>query len=268
MSVSGEHPQILLRRLPFGGRLALSFLLAVLGGGYVASAAFLREHHQGRDDRKGLTVTDIEGVYHGTERPAILKELLERRHPEEVAGASALPDEDRELLLDWLAGGDAETIAANWANIDFGDGYGSPQEVLANACAGCHGPAAGADRRAAPTLSTWEDVKGLAFAKPIFPMDAAILVQSTHAHALALGTLTVLVVLLGYATRLPRFVISLASLGAGAGLALDLASWWLARDSAGWVTGILVGGLAHAAGVGLLLVLVFLDLWFPIGREQ
>ena len=264
--MSGEHPRILLRRLPFGGRLALSFLLLVIGGGYVASAAFLHEHHQGRDDRKGLTVTDIEGVYHGTERPAILRELLERRHPEEVAGASPVPDEDRGVLLDWLAGGDAETIAANWSNIDFGAGYGSPQEVLGNACASCHGPAAAAERRAAPTLSTWEDVKAIAFQKPIFPMDAAILVQSTHAHALALGTLTVLVVLLGYATRLPRPVISLASLAASAGLALDLASWWLARDSAGWVTGILAGGLAHALGVGALLVLVFLDLWFPMAR--
>lgn len=252
-----------LRRLPFGARVALSFLLAVLGGGYVASAAFLQDHHQGRDDREGLTLTDIEGVYHGTERPALLGELLDRGHPSEVAGASPLADGDRDLLREWLASGDADAIAANWSNIDFGDGYGSPQEVVATACGACHGPAADPAKRARPELATWEDTKALAFTKEIRPMDAKLLLQSTHAHSLALGTVTILVVLLGYSTRMPRTLLGVLAFCASAGLALDLGSWWLARESAVWVKGVVFGGGAHALGVGALLVLTFLDMWLP-----
>lgn len=253
-----------LRRLPFGGRVAFSFLMAVVGGGYVSALYFMIDHHQGRDGREGLTVVDVEGVYHGTVRPAIFAGLLEDGHPEEIDPEAALDDLDRDVLLEWLRG---EDVAANWSNIDFGDGYGSPQEIVATTCAGCHGPTAALEKRAEPELTSWNDYQDLALEKEIKPNETDVLLASTHTHSIAMGTITMLMVLLGYATRLPRFLVSLASFAASAGLALDIASWWLARDSAGWVTGIVAGGAAHAGGMALLFVFVFLDLWFPGGRS-
>ena len=253
-----------LRRLPFGGRLSFTFLLAVVGGGYASALLFMVDHHQGRDDREGLTMTDVEGLYHGTVRPALFGGLLEEGHPSEVDGGAALDDLDRDVLLEWLRG---EDVAANWSNIDFGDGFGSPQEIVSTTCAGCHGAAAPLEKRAEPELSTWNDYQDIALEKEINPNDTAVLLASTHTHALAMGTITMLMVLLAYATRLPRFLVSLVAFAASAGLALDLASWWLARESAGWVWGVVGGGAAHAGGMALLFVIVFLDLWFPGGRS-
>jgi hypothetical protein len=74
-------------------------------------------------------------------------------------------------------------------------------------------------------------------------------------------------VLLLWGTRFGRGLVSLVSLLVSAGLLLDLVSWWLARDSAAWVNGILVGGAAHAGGVGLAGLLVLLDLWLPARKD-
>lgn len=259
-----EFEDLRLRNLPFGARVALSLLLLVTAGGYVASGLHLVEHHQGRDDRQGLTITDVEGVYHGTTRPALLASLLEDGHPSEVEGAEPLDATDREVLLEWARG---DRIAENWSNIDFGDGYGSPEEVVGTACAVCHGTNVALEQRAAPELSTWDDYAELAFPREIHPTDEKILLASTHAHAIAMATITFLIVLLAYATRLPGFLKGLLCFAASAGLAVDLAAWWLAREDAAWVTAIWVGGATHAGGMGLLFVLIFLDLWFPKGRD-
>lgn len=249
-----------LRRLPFLGRVSLSLLVLVTAGGYLASGLFLVEHHQGRDDREGLSYTDVEGVYHGTTRPALLVDLIESSHPAGISGADPLDATDREVLLEWLSG---DAVAENWSNIDFGDGYGSPEEIVATACASCHGPGVPLESRAAPELSTWDDYAELAFEREIFPTDESLLLASTHAHALALATITFVVVLLGYATRVWRPIVSLLALAAAGGLAVDLASWWLARADAAWVAGVVLGGAAHAGGMGLLLIVVFVDLWWP-----
>ena len=78
-------------------------------------------------------------------------------------------------------------VAENWANIDFGDGYGSPQEIVATACGRCHGSAVALEQRAAPELETWDDYSAIAFEKEIRPNDAGVLLTSTHVHSLALA---------------------------------------------------------------------------------
>ena len=150
------------RKLPFAGRLSLTLVLAILGGGYISSFLFMVDHHQNRDGREGLSKVDIEGIYSGTVRPPIFADLLRDGHPTEHDSEAALDETDREVLLEWLTG---ENIAANWSNIDFGDGYGSPQEIVGMACASCHGAAAPAERRAEPELDDWSDYQEIALEK-------------------------------------------------------------------------------------------------------
>lgn len=253
------------RKLPFAGRLSLTLVLAILGGGYISSFLFMVDHHQNRDGREGLSKVDIEGIYSGTVRPPIFADLLRDGHPTEHDSEAALDETDREVLLEWLTG---ENIAANWSNIDFGDGYGSPQEIVGMACASCHGAAAPAERRAEPELDDWSDYQEIALEKEIKSNEVSVLLATTHTHAIGMGTVTLLMVLLGHATRLRAWVVALASIAASAGLLLDLISWWLARLSSIWTSGIILGGAAHAIGMALLFLFVFIDLWMPMGTTE
>jgi len=249
-----------LRSLPIEGRLALTCLMLVTLGGYLASGFHMKEQHQNRDGRPGLTMSDIQGVYHGVTTPARMGELLEAGHPREVEGAEPLDEPDVQALRDWLAG---EKIAENWSNIDFGDGSGSPEEIAGATCGKCHGPQVPAEERATPLLSTWDHYSELCFDNTVAPTDEAILLMSTHTHALALGTITLLICALMYGTRFPSKMKGILALLASAGLLVDLAAWWLARDSAGFVPLIMAGGMAHAGGMVMMMLAVIADLWAP-----
>jgi hypothetical protein len=253
-----------LRRLPLGARLSLTFLVLVNLGGYLASGLHMQEHHHNRDGRPEMSMADIEGVYHGVTTPSRLRELLVQGHPQEVEGAEPANSDDVSELLAWL---DGEAVAENWSNIDFGEGFGSPEEITATACGSCHGSQVAATERAEPLLATWDHYKELAFENTVSPTDEAILLASTHAHAIAMATITLLICGLMYATRYGGKLKGLLSLLASGGLLFDLAAWWLARDSAGFVTLIVAGGLAHACAMGAMMLAVIADLWAP-SRED
>jgi len=251
-----------LRDLPVLARLSLTCLLLVSLGGYAASGLYMTDHHKNRDGDPEMSVTDVQGVYHGVTTPPRLRTLLEDGHPEEVEGGEPLNADDRSELLAWLNG---ESIAEEWGNIDFGEGFGSPEEITATACGACHGAHIPAGERAEPLLATWDHYKPLAFENKVSPTDEAILLASTHAHALALGTITLLICALMQATRYPGILKGLLCLAASAGLLVDLAAWWLARDAVGFVTLILVGGIAHAGAMVLMMLAQIADLWTPAG---
>lgn len=254
-----------IRDLPFLGRLSLTCLLLVCLGGYAASGLYMQDHHRNRDGDPEMSVTDVEGVYHGVTTPPRLLTLLEGGHPEEVEGGEPLNADDRSELLAWLKG---ENIAEEWGNIDFGEGFGSPEEITSAACGSCHGAQVPAEERAEPLLATWDHYKPLAFENKVSPTDEAILLASTHAHATALGTITLLICALMYATRFPALLKGLLCLAASAGLMFDLAAWWLARDAVGFVTLILVGGIAHAGAMVLMMLAQIADLWAPASGAQ
>ena len=134
-------------------------------------------------------------------------------------------------------------------------------------CGKCHGPGVPKDDWVAPLLGSWDEYKPLVYENKVSPTDEAILLASTHAHATALGTITLLICALMYATRLPGIFKALLTLLASAGLLFDLAAWWLARDNPAMINLIIIGGTAHGAAMGLMMLLVILDLWFPGGRK-
>ena len=240
--------------LPFGARVGLSALLAVIAGGFAASGAHLIAQHENRDERPGVSLADLEGAYHGVDTTAPLLGAIRRGHPAELK----VPE--REVLLKWLEG---KRLSEDYDSLELG--ADAPAEILARRCTSCHSRAAldGEHKDAKLALATWDEVSKAAFSRRIEPLPAKVLAASTHAHALALAPLSIVLLALLFATRFAaRFGAGLCAL-AGLSLAIDLCSWWLARSFAGFALPIVIAGSSYALAIALCGGLVFLDLWWP-----
>jgi len=244
-----------LRDLPAPVRLSLTLLLLVALGGFVASGLHMRSHHENRDGREGLAYEDLQGAYHGVHVASPLRSALDRGHPE------TLDARQREQLDTWLAG---DRISEDFDNLDLGDD--SPAEILAGACLECHARTSNDPIAQTVPLDYWDDVKAVAFERSIDATDEAILLASTHTHAIALATITLLIAGLMVCTRWPAALANALVLVAGLGLSLDLAAWWLARSSAGLVGLIIVAGAAYAISMVLMMLAVIVDLWRGVAR--
>lgn len=243
-----------LRDLELGARVALTVLVLVFAGGLAASLGHLVEHHQNRDGAPGVSRTDLEGAYHGVTARAPLAAVLEREHP------GALTDGERTALVRWLGGA---RISEEFDDPDRGDL--APAEILARRCFECHARAAlkGAHADAQVALEYWDDVKAVAFSTRIEPTPVKLLLASTHAHALALASMTGLLGLFLIATRWPAWLRNGLFALAATALFVDLASWWLARETSAFVPAILAAGAVYAASTALTLLLILVDLWRP-----
>src|SRR5688500_5929355 len=135
-----------LRALPASARLGLSGIVLSILLGLWARVEQLEEHHHNRDGASGVSLDDLTGAYHGLHRPAALAVALERGHPED------LPDAERRVLLDWLAGG---KVSEQYDDLELGDS--SPAEVLGRSCVGCHARTSQDAAAAALPLEYWDD---------------------------------------------------------------------------------------------------------------
>lgn len=249
-----------LRDLGFGTRLGLTGVLCTLVLGLFASLEYLRTHHAPKDgDAESVSIEDLTGAYHGVSVRAPLVVALEDGHPED------LPAAERELLLDWLGG---DRVSTDYDSLELGDQ--APAEILAARCGACHarnatGEMAEIGQRL--PLDYWDDVERVAFGRELAAMPEEILVVTTHTHAVALGLLTLAAVLLHGATRWPRALKGLAAGAAGVSLFVDLASWWLARESAAFVYVIVAAGGTWAFFTLTMLLATVVDLWLPRRKE-
>ena len=252
-----------LRELGIGARVAITCLVLVFLIGFAASAQHLINHHENRDGEEGVSMTDLEGAYHGVNATAPLVTALERGHPsaDEVGEAQALSEGERALLLDWLGGA---RISEDYDNFDLGDS--APAEIIARSCLECHTQRDASE--AVPALEYWEDISKVAFSREIAPVPTEILAASTHTHALTLAAISVAIGLLWLGTRWPRkFKEALFAVG-GIALLADLVCWWLARESAGLVVLIAVSGAAYSAAMVIALLGILADLWLPGGSGK
>lgn len=243
-----------LRDLGVGARLALTSLVLTFLIGFAASAQHLVNHHENRDGQPGVSLTDLEGAYHGVSATAPLVSALERGHPEGLAS------EERALLLAWLGG---ERISEDYDNFDLGDS--APAEIVARSCVECH--ERGDATAEVPALEYWDDVAKLAFSREIAAVPEEILAASTHTHALTLAAISVAIGLLWLGTRWPRWLKDWSFALGGLALLADLVCWWLAREHAGLVVLIAVSGAAYSGVMVLALLGVLADLWLPGGRS-
>lgn len=250
-------PPFTLSSLPLPFRLGLAAVVLVLLGGFGVSAAHLFLHHQNRDGRPGLTLDDLTGVYHGIDAKAPLSLSLERGHPKE------LPAADRETLQKWLQLPD---LAQAYDDTKAGDR--APAEILDRQCLKCHSRDSkdgdGIGKKI--PLQYWDDVKAQAQSRSVEPNAPAIVVASAHTHALGMGSLTVVAMLLGAFSRWSRRGLGFLAMGSGFGLLVDLSCWLPARSFAGLVPVLAAGGGLWACCTGALLLAVLADLLLPAKR--
>lgn len=249
-----------LHRLPWGVRLGLTGLLAAIVLGMVASAAHLYNHYRNRDESIAFTMDDVKAAYHGLDKPAPLRTALERGHPEGFAGKDG--GEPRDVLLAWLKSG---RIAEDYENIDLG--IASPREILETNCVSCHSSREAAGKGGGIVLDSLTAVRQQASSKTINRNPDRIIIMSAHAHALSLGTLSLVLVAMLWLTRLPRGVVSALAALNGLALVADIASWWLARDMEVFAYLIVGAGGVYNATTTLIAVVVAGAMWWPGGER-
>lgn len=245
-----------LRTLGALHRLALTLLCLVLAGGFAASASHLLIKTSGRDQVKGMSLDDVKGTYHGIRTRAPLLMALERNHPE------TLPAKDRETLIKWLNG---SRITEDYDNPDLGDA--APAEIIARNCVSCHGRNATDSQAKKLPLEFLDDVRAVAVSRDVTPNPVEAVVASTHAHAVSLATLSMLLVLLTACSRWRGGLTGLILTVHALGLACDIGGWWLTRHHAELAAMIVAGGAAYFATSGLLMLMVLAELWLP-SREK
>jgi len=251
-----------LRALSPAVRVGLACLVLTALGGLAASAHHIVAHHQGRDERPGLSVDDLRGAYHGVRTTASLVISLERDHPGDVTEDSdlLLTARERDVLSRWLA---SDRISEDYDSLDLGDA--APAEIMAARCVACHSRQAtlgdGVGQRI--PLDYWDDVKKVAFSREINPVDVEILATSMHTHALSLATLSIVAAGMVLGTVWPRRLVHGLIAIMGIALVADIGGWWLARPWGGAVWIIVVGGGVYVAAVTLALLAVLVDLWRP-----
>lgn len=245
---SGMH----LRNLSLGARIGLIGLVLVIWMGQAASLYHMHDHYQNRDERPGMTLDDIRSAYHGLNAQAAIKTALEHKHPE------GLHDATRTTLLNWL---DSGKVAENYDNLDLGDQ--TPAELMAASCISCHDSKFAKEKGGGIALSAWEDVRKVAFTRTINPVPIKVLAISTHTHALALGALSGVVIVLALATRRCSKMISLLVAINGLSLAGDIAGWWLARQSSDVVYLIVGAGALYNISLVLMTLMVIAELIGP-----
>lgn len=246
------HPQWpRLRDLALGAKLGLACLVLVILGGLYASGMHVVWHYENRDERPGLSMDDFTGAYHGVQRLSPLVTALERNHPED------LPAAQRDTLLAWLR---SDRVSDDYDSLDLGDN--APAEIIAGHCLRCHSRQAqeGGDIGREIPLEFWGDIQAVAFSRQIQPTPVKVLAASTHAHALSLGTMAIVIAGLALMTSWPRPLVNLGVLLMGAGLLADMGAWWLARSTPAFVVLIVIAGGVFNGTSALLLVGVLLDL--------
>lgn len=246
-----------LRSLGFSARLGITLLCFVFVIGFAASAGHLFYHDHKRDERPGLTIDDVEGVYHGIRSRAPLLVALEANHPE------TLPAEDRQRLITWLTG---TKVTQEYDNFDLGEN--APAEIIARNCISCHSRNSTDEVAKKLPLEFLDDIRAVSVSRDIQPNSIEIVTASTHTHALSLATLSIALIFLLICTRFKGGAIGMIIFVNGFGLLADIAGWWLTRSNPDFAKLIIAGGALYFISSLLMLLLIVIDLWMPAKTKK
>jgi hypothetical protein len=232
--------------LPLGAKVMITTFLTLVGAGYGVALLNIQKHNADADGKPGLTLDDIRAVYHGLDvtDASALRSSMSRMVAEDGAMRKHLDrggDESVRALIGWLDKGAPEDGFDKAA----AEGDPTPQEVLGKRCVSCHNKSSGKKKDApyadAPREAARYDlVAKFAVLPPAEPGGAKVvhipptlseadLIQSTHAHILAIPVFVLAVGGLFFLTRQRPIVKTL--LGPLPMLAIcgDIGGWWLSR---------------------------------------
>lgn len=245
-----------LKDFGFWVRCGVSVTVIAILAGYGVAGYYLKQHYENRDERPGLTMTDIKGAYAGAMVPSPLLGKIESNHPETMSAA------DRETLVTWLM---SDTTKRDYENFDLDP---MPSDVMFDNCVSCHARnATGETAFASVPLEYWDDIAPLAITREIKPKDMKLVVQSAHAHVPSMAIVLLGLTALAAITRWPGLLVGVVSTGAGLGLIADFGAQWFARDFPQLTVVIVGGGALYAGAIALLGFAVLLDCWLPGGRS-
>ncbi|KAA3610859.1 MAG: hypothetical protein DWQ01_08095 [Planctomycetota bacterium] len=222
----------------FSGKLFLSaFSLAMLAG-WVTATVNLYMAYAPLDGQQGMSAADVTIHYYGDRSQNRFTTFLHGSMLENLSD----PDKDLQVLHDWaLAPGLEDFDAA--AHREMFETRIFP--VLDEDCLLCHEP--GGKAEYAP-MESYEQV--LPMLEPDRGPSTMMLARSSHYHLIGMGTLALLTGLLAFAflPARPAGILSCLSIF---GLLMDVAGWWLTRET-GWAAPIVMaGGASFAGGVVL-----------------
>lgn len=249
-----------LAQLGFGVRFGLTLFCVMITAGYAAGLWFMTHHVAQKDGDPELEWIDLVGTYHGVDKPAPLLAILE----EPTHRAYLQNDEEVEVLMKWLRGGDqGERPGADLIGEGYDAGDLPPADVLYERCLSCHTPQPG-DASAVGNRIPLHDlpaVKAVAYRKTLDALSTDILAVSSHTHFLSIPTFSILIfglfLLTGWLRFLRHGIFALGMLG----LTADFAGMWLARYNEDAVYLIVGGGALYGACLGLAILAIVLELW-------
>ncbi len=268
--------------LPVAAKVMLTTFLLLIAAGYLVAVVNIHQHNQDADLEPGMSLNDLRRVYHGLEKPvsadaspvhsSMLKMVLPggamRKHLEK-GGETAVRS-----LITWLqAGAKKEDFSREGASRP---GDPSAEDVIGENCVRCHNSRNGekkdtpyaATRTSAPEYDLVAKVaappralEGEGGVVKLEPMGFAQLVQSTHAHILAIPVFVLAVGCLFFLTgQRPAVKAVLGPLPMLA-IVLDIGGWWLSRPFEPFIYVVAAAGGIFGGSLALQIACVLGSMW-------
>jgi len=282
-----------LAALPRAMKVVLTLFLAMIGVGYLMALGNLYHRFEDADGRPGLTMDDLRAAFHGiaareepaaaaASQPAVPKSrMLQMVEPGGKMRKNAMKGGEPAVraLEAWLKRG---ALEAEFHTESLGSaGDPSAESVIERRCLSCHNAEDGeqddapygadpyeVDYRMVYVYAAPGTAKVGAAGEALGPMSEAHLFLITHAHMLSIPVFTLLVTGLFWLSGGGGVVKGVVAAVPMTALAVDFASWWLARLAEAFVYVIAAAGAVYALGLAWQLLAVAIGLWRPGGRRQ
>jgi len=215
-------------------------LLMMLGIGYLVALCNIFFSYQTLDGKDGFSIEDVIIKYHGSSDQSRLETAING-----AMEANLKDKSDKKIILKWIENGAIE------------NDYDSDVAPIINRdCLGCHNPAI---NPALPNLTNFRGVSELAKHGGI---SIPILIRNAHIHLFGISFLLFFIgkifLLSEINTKLKRILLILPF----SALALDVFSWFLARNIPVFGYSIIFFGALLGLSVGIQIVIAIYQMWF------
>ncbi|KAB2313631.1 hypothetical protein F8A87_03685 [Betaproteobacteria bacterium SCN2] len=220
--------------LPLSLRMVYTMTLLVLGTGYLFAMIQVFEVHAGRDGNPSLSANDLRIAYSGQSGGTRLESALHGPMK------SMLPNEERQVILDWINKDDASKESYD-ARV---------KPIMDTRCIMCHSAAANPHL---PSLTSHDEVSKLIVKDE--GMSIATLVRVSHIHLFGITFIFFIVSLIfAHSYLRPVWIKCVVIIVPFLTILMDIASWYLTKmwPAFAWMV----------IGSGALMGLSFAIQWF------
>lgn len=233
-----------LRRLPASLRLAITFFVFALSGGYLFALLNVYIHYSKADGEPGLTTQDIIRTFYG---PDDKQSILEAK----IAPGGSM----RDFVPDDLTRGKIATWVKNGAPEDVYKAEIVP--ILKENCTICHSVSGFMFQ---VPLSTYDDLKFVVKRDRGRPINA--LVQSSHTHLISMAMMFAAMAALFSCTGAPSWLKRYITPLPFVGILCDVGGWWLTKFIASFAYVMTLGGALMGTSFAVFALAILGECWF------